>query len=126
MDEDTLRRLATQLLEELGDEIPDTAERQPVHDSLTDALASPSGTASPALIAALRSTSITRDWVRRHTSLEDTDRLAGLHGSGPGGSPLTGGRVFACRKCGYSKTRESASSTVLFCPRDGSILARLR
>jgi hypothetical protein len=120
MDEETLRRLATQMLDELPEEIPD-AERQSLEDSLAEAVARQPGTAKQALLKALRSTPDSRAWVQRHTGLEDDiDRVVGL-----ASSTLAGGVVFVCRKCGYSKMRESVSSTVLFCPNDISILERL-
>ena len=120
MDEDTLRRLATQLLDELPEEIPDS-ERHSLEDSLAEALARQPGTAKQALLKALSSTPDSRAWVRRHSNLEDDiDRAVGL-----AGSTLAGGVVFVCRKCGYSKMRESVSSTVLFCSNDSSILERL-
>jgi hypothetical protein len=77
MDESTLRRLAVDLLAELPERIPDAAERDPVAEGLTAALAA-GGRAL--LLDALSAHPVTRQYMREHGADDDVVR-GGLPGN---------------------------------------------
>jgi hypothetical protein len=96
MDVTTLRRLATQLQDELPAVIPDDAERASVADAITTALAASEGESQEALLKALAAHPATRAWMRGHGAAEDAFR-GGLPGS-PGmlGDTTAGGLYYVC------------------------------
>lgn len=75
MDETTLRRLAAEFLTELPKEITDPAERPPVAEAISAALAAPEGEGRRPLLDALSSHPATRRWMREHGAVAaDVDR----------------------------------------------------
>jgi hypothetical protein len=75
MDEDTLRRLADQLLTELPSKITDPARRAPVAERITEALQVRPGDGRLPLLRALGSDEATRQWMRDHGAVSpDVDR----------------------------------------------------
>lgn len=95
MDEITLRRLAAQLLAELPERIPDAAERAPVADAVSAALATPDGEVGgeegTALTDALSMHPAIRAWMRQHGAGDDVVR-----GGLPGNPTTPVGLYYVC------------------------------
>jgi hypothetical protein len=118
MDEAQLRFLATELLAELEQVVPDAQERSRVQPELETALALPEGTAKNALLDALTDPA-TRTWADRR--LGDRDR--GIPGTlGPQTAAL--GIHVVCPNRDYDRWLERPTDDPGVCPHDGLKLVR--
>jgi hypothetical protein len=113
MDEGELRRLAEELIAELGGGlISDQHESATVEDALNRSLATPTGSASPALAAALESHPAARAWLRTRLPEDSAKRFIGVAGE----TTTALGTYFVCPHQDFDFTRETLGSAVPLCP----------
>jgi hypothetical protein len=123
LDETTLRRLATELLDELSTTIADPAERSSVADAITAALGVPEGAGRLPLLGALSSHEATRRWMLAHgAGAEDVIRAVTLEGDSL--TPL--GLYYICPNEHEDKVLRSVPSRPPLCSECGAPMDLVR
>jgi hypothetical protein len=116
MDETTLRRLATKLLDELSTIIADSAKRNSVADAVTAALDVPAGAGRLRLLEALSSHEATRRWMLAHGAAPQ-DVIRGVNLAGDPTTPL--GLYYMCPEKDEDKVLHSLPAQPPLCSRHG-------